>query len=336
LGFGGNLLEWMRSYLTDRRYFVRFGTAKSFEFIGTSGVPAGTHGGPDLFLVMINDLPNVLKHSKISIYADDSKIYKQIRNESDSQLLQDDLHRFYHWCEVNKLQVNVEKCCKISFSRSIDKSERVYQLGNECIPNVDIVKDLGVDFSSKMSFSHHINRAISTASKVLGFIRRFSRDFHDPMVSKTLFCTLVRPHLEYGGIIWSPSNVTDIARVEAVQRKFTKFICNILIPQRELSYADRCLYLNLDSLENRRKTATRLMAAGILNGEVNLSCVLEEFRLIVPRSTSRSHHLLKQPCHRLKFGESNPLSKKIREFNVIQDKFDFHLTRNSLKSLFKQ
>jgi hypothetical protein len=49
IGFGGNLLCWLQSFLSNRKYAVRFGNSSSFEFMGTSGVPAGTHGGPICF-----------------------------------------------------------------------------------------------------------------------------------------------------------------------------------------------------------------------------------------------------------------------------------------------
>lgn len=77
------MLNWISSYTQGRIQYVKFKDEDSYKFEVTSGVPAGTHGGPDLFLVMINDLPDVLDHSEISRYADDCKIYREIKDDTD-------------------------------------------------------------------------------------------------------------------------------------------------------------------------------------------------------------------------------------------------------------
>jgi hypothetical protein len=287
IGFGGSLLKWLQSYIVGRKYSVRFGNANSSKLSATSGVPAGTHGGPDLFLVMINDLADILHHSKISMYADDCKIFKEIHSEEDRIMLQGDVNRFNEWCEINKLAMNVDKCVSITFSRKFKSTSREYSLNGKTLMQVDSVRDLGVDFEAGLSFSKHISKSISSALRVLGFIRRFSQDFRDPMILKILYCSLVRPHLEYGSIVWSPRSAKDVNRIEAVQRKFTKIICFRLIPQRNLSYFDRCAYLGLETLEKRRAIMSQVFVSNVINGKINSSEILQEMQFKVPRMSSR-------------------------------------------------
>ena len=58
---------------------------------------------------------------------------------------------------------------------------------------------------------------------MLGFIKRICRDFDDPLVLKTLYCTFVRSTLEYASSIWNPQYAIHINRIESVQKKFVNF-----------------------------------------------------------------------------------------------------------------
>lgn len=131
---------WIGSYLKDREYKVIFRSASSEAFKTYSGVPQGSHLGPLLFVLAINDVELILNSSRLSIFADDMKIYKVISSLNDSISLQCDLENFSEWCLENHLELNVDKCQSITYSRKRLPSNRSYLLNGTVLTSVNIIK----------------------------------------------------------------------------------------------------------------------------------------------------------------------------------------------------
>ena len=84
-------------------------------FIVTSGVPQGSHLGPLLFNIFIDDLPFVLNFCNCLLFADDLKLFRKIRDPSYCQLLQLDLDSISDWCSNNLLTLNIKLKSVIPF-----------------------------------------------------------------------------------------------------------------------------------------------------------------------------------------------------------------------------
>ena len=87
-GIDDKLLAWIEIFLSNRRQRVVLGIQVSNWADVTSGVPQESVLGPALFVIYINDMPEVLRFNPCKLYADDSKIISEIKNIEDNQRLQ--------------------------------------------------------------------------------------------------------------------------------------------------------------------------------------------------------------------------------------------------------
>ncbi len=105
----GNLLRWIKNWLTDRKQRVVINGEHS-DWLGVnSGVPQGSVLGPLLFLVYIDDLEDDIL-SKLSKFADDTKVAGVVDSLEQSQKLQMDLARLGEWAQKWDMEFNVDKC----------------------------------------------------------------------------------------------------------------------------------------------------------------------------------------------------------------------------------
>jgi len=75
IGLPNNLLTWILIYFNGRFQKVIFKNADSKMIYVTSGVPQGSHLGPLLFTLFINDLPSIVAYSRVLMYDDDLKLW---------------------------------------------------------------------------------------------------------------------------------------------------------------------------------------------------------------------------------------------------------------------
>ena len=197
-GITGKLLEWIEDFLKNRSQKVRIGREYSTDARVLSGIPQGSILGPVLFTVFINDLPDSLK-SLCKIFVDDTKLYNSSKHSDD---LQSDIDSLQAWTEKWLLFFNETKCKVMHAGNRNPRKD--YHMGISdtiTIETCNDEKDLGVIFDENLKFSSHINKSINKANQMIGIIKR-SFTFLDQEMFLNLYKALVRPHLEYGNLIW--------------------------------------------------------------------------------------------------------------------------------------
>jgi hypothetical protein len=229
-----------------------------------SGVPQGSVLAALLFMIFINDLPELMENI-IKMYADDTKIIAKVGKESESETIQQDLNSCMEWSKKWLLAFNVEKCVVMHYGSNNPKAE--YKMGDLVLKETKQERDLGVHFSNDLKWKSHIEKCKAKANALIGMIRKTFL-YIDAKMLRILYLTFIRPVIEFAVPVWSPSLKGDIDEIERIQHRVTR-----LIPAfKKIPYEERLEKLRITTLETRRKRGDLIQLFKIFNNyeKVNL------------------------------------------------------------------
>ncbi|XP_057296255.1 uncharacterized protein LOC130625211 [Hydractinia symbiolongicarpus] len=103
-------LQWFEDYLFNRTQYVTYDNINSPPQQITCGVPQGSTLGPLLFLLLVNDLHQLLSKSKVLLYADDIVVYYSSKSSKEVEsVLNNEVQRIADWMNENCLIINLKK-----------------------------------------------------------------------------------------------------------------------------------------------------------------------------------------------------------------------------------
>jgi hypothetical protein len=231
-GVTGTALQWICSYLTERKQITKIDGDVSDEINVNIGVPQGSVLGPLLFIIYINDMPVNLRKSFINLFADDTLLwYHGTDFENVCNIVNNDLECLNDWFKCNKLKLNVTKtqCMIIACSKvKINNLLRIYPeckiiLDGSVIEYTKNVKYLGVYIDEELKFNDHVNIMLKKISKKLGYLSRIGKNL-DMQTRNLIFKTIIAPHFEYcSTIMWCTSD-NNIKRLQLLQNKAMRIV----------------------------------------------------------------------------------------------------------------
>jgi exonuclease III/ribonuclease HI len=230
LGVNGHMFEWVRSFMNDRTFQVRVGTALSQAHELENGTAQGTILSPLAFVVMIDDLPDNMRAVETSLYADDAMMYKGGGNVKFlSQKVQHALDEAKKWADNWGFKISADKSVAVLFGRNSanQRPDVKLHIGNAEIKVERNVKFLGVIFDHGLTWRPHIDYVYDRCQKRLNLMRavsgqRWGACKHTLMM---IYRALIRSVLDYGAIVYDCAAVTQVKRIELIQNAAMRLAC---------------------------------------------------------------------------------------------------------------
>ena len=225
----------LSSYLSNISQYVKLNGAISNMERKSFGVPQGSVLGTLLFLIYINDMPNILKYSTPIMFADDTNLIFNSKSFDILQTnIQDDLYNLTHWLFSNKLTLNVKKPKVILSNIRNSKSKKKLELKvyNEIIKQVNHLSFLCIIIDDKFNWNYHINY-IRTKLSILSIYRSIAiinKIKHKlPLKNRIqIYHSIFESHLNYSSSIWGSTFLSNIQPIIILQNRVIK-ICFFLL-----------------------------------------------------------------------------------------------------------
>ena len=255
-GFNEHTLNWFENYLSNRKQMTCLNGYMSDKKTVTCGVPQGSLLGPLLFSLYVNDLPSIIKHSELSLYADDTCIFYSSKNAEDiTEKLNEDLSHVSRWLVDNRLFVNKKKCEIIFLGTSsrLKKIEPKLRNSNvliegNIIQRTNRCKYLGVIIDENLQWNAHVDYLHKKVVKYIYLLKRV-RPFIDKRTSLLFYKSIIQSHLDYCNVVWGNTGKRNCEKLQILQNRSLRIVMNV-----QSMYSTDALYdsLNLDRLNLRR------------------------------------------------------------------------------------
>ena len=130
------IANWIEAFISNRRQKVAVNGKESNWHDVTSGIPQGTVLGPLLFVLYINDLPD-LTQSDTFLFADDIKIFRSIINTNDQDILQQDIATIEKCSHDWMLTLHPDKCTQMEIGKNNVGENQYYTTMNNVTKTID-------------------------------------------------------------------------------------------------------------------------------------------------------------------------------------------------------
>ena len=246
-GIRGIAAKLLHSYLSNRQQVCIVNGQKSSSKQIICGVPQGSILGPLLFLLFINDLPEVCNF-EVRLFADDACLIYSDVNPTNLQInVNNELARVDEWMKTNKLSINYSKSNYIIFTRKKSQTNYNIDIQGNRLQRVSQTKYLGVIINEKLKWNDHvdyISKKISKGCYIISKIRYFVQKF----TLRMLYFSLIQSHLNYCIATWGGAPKSTLNQLIVLQKKVIRIITYSSYDARSEPLFDHLKILNVNKL----------------------------------------------------------------------------------------
>ena len=198
-GFDHSSLDYIYSYLSNRRQRTKVNNSFSSWHDIKSSVPQGSIIGPLLFNIYLNDIFYFVSDSNLTNYADDNTPYAISSNVNDLiENLVNDTSTLIEWFNNNYFKMNADKCHLLITNHEEDVS---VVIDGEIIKGEKSVKLLGINIDNKLDFNNHVSNLCKKVSLKLHALTRISR-FMSTDQLRIVMKAFVESQFGYCPLVW--------------------------------------------------------------------------------------------------------------------------------------
>ena len=236
MGIQGTVLDWFKSYLSDRYQSIHVNGAISSPKHLTFGLPQGSHIGPQAFSYYTDEVPEIAEGHGVSahLYADDTQLFLPFSLTSRdprraAHQIEDCIEDVRKWMQKNKLKLNEEKTELLILlpARQIHKcSLSSINIGGCQIEASSTVRNLGVLFDSTLQMKPQVNAIVKSCNFQLRRIGKL-RQYLSSEAATNLIHAFITSRLDYGNSLLVGLPDKEIAKLQKVQNTAARILSRI-------------------------------------------------------------------------------------------------------------
>ena len=214
----------------DRYIQVKVGHDVSDKYKIENGTPQGSSISPILFLIMINDIEISDPTIKLSLFADDTAIWKCGKNTKFlNTSIQKAIDEIQIWADKWGFKFFPVKTVAVLFSKGRKEDIQLKMYG-QSIKVSEKVKYLGMYFDSKLSWRPHIQYLIDKCNKRINVMKCLTGTTwgggKDSLL--VIYKALILSVLDYGCQLYDSASPTVKKRLDIVQNQALRICCGAL------------------------------------------------------------------------------------------------------------